>query len=536
MKETKKTSIQGIGEGQIQNDNLQQWVKTPQIKTTKKLEPAVSAITMQGGLLYPIGYKEVLAGEYIREVSIDNLTRMLTPLVPTLDKVFMKIDAWFVPLTRIWNQAERKLAGKDSKQNENLTNLKDLPNTTVNYQHTQYKPFMYTLAHRYGIPFKTNNVIVNPFLYRGYRAIVNDFIINKDYEHPKTEWNGDAVSQTEQNAINGYNIETGVFYANAYVLEPVQTRKGYLTNIKSKLSAEMEMMAVSGDRRQIGVHLDWQTRYNDAKQRQDNANKNDWEIIAEMGGTQPIHYNQVEYLGSIEYQLNYQQITQSAPTIDNSTPLGTTGSFSYTRANGVLFSHKEFKQHGHIHFTVNLQIDKRYERSINKELLKTSVEDIYRPGLADKEIQLLQSQEVIAGTTVIPDPVAYQPAWAEYKRLPSLTTGEMQTSTLDGIGNNWKPSTSNSQWHNIISKNILTEQAITIDGKYFRNADEVNEVLARNNILQLTWNNPLQFNGNLGYRTFENDPILNMCEIRCETSLPIGKNTIDQVEYTDEKR
>ena len=452
----------------------------------------------------------------------------------------MKIDAWFVPLTRIWDQAEKKLAGKNDRFNYEAE-LNDeyilvMPQTTINAKYTRYKPFMYTLAHRYGIPFKTNNVTINPFLYRGYRAIVNDFIINKDYELPKTEWNGDGISTPEKNAILAYNEQTGVFNVNAYVLEPVQTRKGYLTNIKSKLSANMDPLATTGPQAQIGPHLDWQTKYNDAKQRQDNANKNDWEIIAEMGGTQPINYNQVEHLGSIEYQLNYQQITQSAPAPDNSTPLGTTGSFSYTRANGVLFSHKEFKQHGHIHFTINLQINKQYERSINKELLKTSIEDIYRPGLADKEIQLLQSQEVIAGSTVNPGPVAYQPAWAEYKRLPSLTTGEMQTSTLDGIANKWEPSTSNSQWHNIISKNILTEQAITIDGKYFRNADEVNEVLARNNILQLTWDNPLFENKNLGYKTFENDPILNMCEIRCETSLPIGKNTIDQVEYTDEKR
>lgn len=535
MKE--KTQIQGIGQGQIKNDNLQQWVKTPQIKTTKVLEPAVSAITMQGGLLYPIGYKEVLAGEYIRNVKIQNLTRMLTPLVPTLDKVFIKIDAWFVPLTRIWESAEKKLAGKNDKYNMQTNqdgSLEKLPTTTINGIQTEFKPFMYTLAHRYGIPFRTNHITLNPFLYRGYRAIVNDFIINKDYELPKTEWKGDGVSEEEKKAIDGYGVGNGIFYDNAYVLEPVQTRKGYLTNIKSKLSADMDPLATTGEGAQIGPHLDWQARYNDAKQRQNNANKNDWEIIAEMGGTQPIHYNQVEHLGSIEYQLNYQQITQSAPTIDNSSPLGTTGSFSYTKADGTLFSHKEFKQHGHIHFTINLQIDKRYERSINKELLKSSVEDIYRPGLADKEIQLLQSQEVIAGTIASPEPVAYQPAWSEYKRLPSLTTGEMQTSTLGGIEDKWKPSTSNSQWHNIISKNILTPSGLTIDGKYFRNADEVNEVLARNNILQLTFER--YFDNNLGYKTFENDPILNMCEITCETSLPIGKNTIDQVEYTDEKR
>lgn len=529
------TQLYGKSEGQIQNDNLQQYVKSPQKKTTKELKPGTSAISMMGGLLYPLLYKEVLPGEYIRELSIENLTRMLTPLVPTFDKVFMKIDAYFVPHTRVWKDAEKNLANKNDTENRNNHHINKLPTLEYQYLNTYStkSPYKFTLLNRYGIPNAYGGTLkINPLLLRGYRAIFNDFIRIKDYEPKKVEWNETLITAAEISAIEAFTDDDGdIKNSNAYIIEAAPTRKGYLTNIKSRLSKGMDTLdsLISHDGGEIGEHLDWQTRYNDAKQSQDNANKNDWDIVAEMGGTQPINYNQVEHLGSIEYQLNYQQITQSAPEINESTPLGTTGSFSYTRADGVLFNHKEFKQHGFIHILINLQIDKAMERSINKELLKTSVEDIFRPGLADKEIQLLQNVEIGAGTTGVIQGIAYQPPWSEYKRLPSLTTGEMETTTLTEL-NGFKPGASNSQWHNKIA--TQGTNATVLPNNYFRNADEVNRVLARNNVLTLQ----LAPMGQWPYSFFVQDPILNMAEVRCKVSLPIEKKVIDQVEYSNDKR
>ena len=132
------------------------------------------------------------------------------------------------------------------------------------------------------------------------------------------------------------------------------------------------------------------SRYENAKKRADNANKNDWDIIAEMGGTSPVVADRVQLLGEIDYEMNYQQITQTSPAFDNSGPLGTTGSFSYTKASGTLFEHKQFQQAGFIHITMFINIEKSYEAQVNKELLKASTEDFYRPGLSKKEIQTIQ--------------------------------------------------------------------------------------------------------------------------------------------------
>lgn len=500
------TQIKGKENKQIQNDNLQQHVKSSNEKTTITLESGKTAITMQGGYEYPIMFKEVLAGEYIKEWKTDNLTRLLTPFVPTMDKVYLTIKAYFVPHTRVLKNFEQNFANKSDKR----IKVSALPNTNLHIGQTQKDTFKNSLAARYGVANNTSATI-NLLPMRGYRAITNDYIISKDYETPYTEWNDEVPVTAEINALNAFN-PTGGYIAEfpmAYVLTKAQTRKGYTTNLKSKVAGTEDTID-AGDNQ--SEHLDWQTKFQQLKQQQDNVNKNDWDIIAEMGGTKPVKTDRTEYLGQIEYQLNYQQITQSAPQISGSSPLGTSGAFSYTRADGVLFSHKEFKQHGFIHILASITIDKLYENAVPKELLKTKFDDIYKPALAKKEIQLLLKQEINADpASTSGQTLAFQPPWAEYKRLPSYVTGEMRTRLLEATGSNPTPVT-NSQWHNFIAR----DSEVVISGDYFRNSLETNTVLGRNNILSPS------------VGEYKIDPIMNMSEHTVTVSLPIVNEALLQ--------
>ena len=58
----KKTQIKGATKPII-NDNLEQYVRSTNEKTTRELEPGVNATTLRPGFMYPIMIKEVLAGE-----------------------------------------------------------------------------------------------------------------------------------------------------------------------------------------------------------------------------------------------------------------------------------------------------------------------------------------------------------------------------------------------------------------------------------------------------------------------------------------
>lgn len=275
-----KTQIKGTNYGQIVNNNVDSHVKSNQEKFTFTLESGKSAITLNGGMEYPIMFKEVLAGEYIKDWKIDNITRLITPLVPTLDKVYVTIKAFFVPHTRVWKNAELALAQKASSVSPYLEQSYSIPNYTVPQTNTNYDMFRNSLLARYGMANYAGDTKVNALLFRGYRAIYNDYIINKEYENPKIEWDTDTVTTAEQDAIKGYNTASGTVYPNAYYIEASQTRKGYLTNVFSTLNSDLESFDdyESGNPYRF-QHLEWEQKYKNAKQNILNANKNDWDII-----------------------------------------------------------------------------------------------------------------------------------------------------------------------------------------------------------------------------------------------------------------
>ena len=521
------TQIQGKAK-LIQNDNIEQHVKSSDQKTTITLETAKNPITMNGGILYPIGYKEVLAGETVEDYSIDNLTRIITPRVPTLDRIYMNIRAYFVPHTRVWETAEKVLAGKADLSLRNMAEEeKALPRVTITNEQTKPWGFKDTLMARYGVPNNSATTTYNVLLPRGYRAIYNDFIRNKDYELPKPEFNSTEVSLTEARYFAPYN--TTAPYAPNYINEGYRvvkapTRKNYLTNVKSQIG--LDTAAAGTGTASLQNHLDWQTAFMDAKQRADNANKNDWDIIAELGGTQPVLADRVEFLGQVDYELNYQQITQSAPTIDNSGPLGTTGSFSYTKANGTLFNYKHFKQHGFIHILASITIDKQFEESTPKELLKQMGDEIYRPGLSKKEVQLLMKKEIGNINTSTDTSAGYQPAWAEYKRLPSITTGEMRSRPLKLSDET--DTVSNSHWHNIPTMTSVNQSVI--DGNYFNPLGQTVAVLQRNNLIYTS-----TIPTDVGEYEMT-DPIMNISLHKVKTRLPIVSSTINSVSKAEQTR
>lgn len=518
-----KSQIKDTSFGQIQNNNLDMHVKNPQRKATFELERGKSVSSIQPGFEYPIMFKEVLAGETIETWKIDNITRLITPLVPTLDNVYVTIKAFFVPHTRVWVDAEKVLANKYSDHYGDLN--KTLPSYTIPYINTTKSLYRDTLVARYGMANGAGHTKMNVLLPRGYRAIMNDFIRNKEYEAPKVEWNTTSISVNEQNSLKAYDDTTGSIWSTSYYVEPSQTRKGYLTNIFSTLDLNPSYLVTDPAVEYDYLHLDWEQNFRENKQRLANANKNDWDIIAEMGGTAPVRADRVEFLGKLDYELNYQQITQSAPTIDNSSPLGTTGSFSYTRADGTIFSHKHFQQHGFIHILLTVQTDKGYEEATPKELLKTSIDEIYRPALAKKETQLMYAAEVCNNSDISNNQtIAFQPPWAEYKRLPKLVTGSMRSLKLDKIDPLEPDQYSYSQWHNFPS---MQGSEPTISGDYFRPFLDVNKVIERNNIL-------IQEASDISrYYNPEYFMVMNVHNV--SVSSPIQADTFNDVEIADVK-
>ena len=122
----------------------------------------------------------------------------------------------------------------------------------------------------------------------------------------------------------------------------------------------------------------------------------------------------------------------------NGAPQGTPGAYSVTNdVNSDLFTHS-FTEHGWVIGLAVVRCDHNYQQGINRMWSRKKKWDFYSPEFANlsnmpvfnKEI-FLQSDTVLNPTTGKPyndEAFGYQEAWADYRFMPSIVTGEMRSN------------------------------------------------------------------------------------------------------------
>lgn len=108
--------------------------------------------------------------------------------------------------------------------------------------------------------------------------------------------------------------------------------------------------------------------------------------------------------------------------------------------------------------------------------------------------------------------------------MPQVVSGEMRSRILNGIAGEWEKGITNSHWHNIPNSNYKEDPSQL----YFNPAITTNQVIARNNILEINV-------GDVGTTQFT-DPIMNMSIHKIKTSLPITTNDLKQYSKAEKDR
>lgn len=159
-------------------------------------------------------------------------------------------------------------------------------------------------------------------------------------------------------------------------------------------------------------------------------------VKSHFGVTNPDYRLQrPEYLGGFRQNINMNQIVQSSPLEDNTTPLGTTGAYSVTsHQNSDVFTHS-FTEHGILMGLCCVRTNHTYQQGINRAWFKKKRLDFYSPEFANLSEQAILNQEIYAqGTEEDKEAFGYQEAWAEMRYLPDMVTGELSSlypETLD---------------------------------------------------------------------------------------------------------
>ena len=152
-----------------------------------------------------------------------------------------------------------------------------------------------------------------------------------------------------------------------------------------------------------------------------------------------------EYLGGIRTPININQVVQTDATsqqlggkyesgtwtweMSDLSPQGNTAAYSLTSGrNKDLFTHS-FTEHGWVIGLAVVRTVHTYQQGLNRMFSRKSMWDFYWPEFANLGEKAVYNKEIYLQNTSADDEVfGYQEAWAEYRYLPDIVTGEMRSN------------------------------------------------------------------------------------------------------------
>lgn len=408
------------------------------------------ANSINGGHIKPITYKYVMAGEKHMEYRLQASIKMLTPLTPCYQRLKAVFKAYFVPNSRVWESAERFLSQKGGSTEPKIKKIpniggKQVPKFTTGLNDKQRNLTLFetdiwrdSWANCYipkyltgynGADTKTfPEYSILPF--RGFIAIYNDFERNKEYDNKLNEFRTDTVTDAEMRNIFYRNDGNQI---DNYIIRG-KRQNSYYTDYRTELLGEetAEPSATSG---QLIELTEWEKKVAELRSQAENAQANDWDIIAKIRGSKKLSEGKVQLLGTKTIGLNYQAITQNTYNANSTIKqefqtMGTQGAYSYTEVDIPLYQMVEFNEEGYIHIIMQVTADTVFETGFERTGLNVDYDSIYRPDLKDLKQDVLYQIEK-DGSRSIMDKLksvdGFKRKFSEYFKLPQPIGGDMTT-------------------------------------------------------------------------------------------------------------
>lgn len=416
-----------------------------------------------GGMIRPVTYKKVMAGEKIYDYSVKMRISMLTPKTPAYQKLKMTLKCFFVPDSRVWTNSEKFYAQKGGST---VNKISEIPNLGANsitnipvgsssdnfrvYTDTELfrDSWVSTYIPKYQSGYAASQFSggflklpkVNVLPLRGFKAIYNDFLRNKEYDSELVEYYSDTVSNAEFSTYfywpyAGSGQESSNYDNLKGLLLRGRRQNSYYTDYRTELLGDD--VAAPSDALTNAVSLsEWQKQVAELRSQAENAQLNDWDIISKIRGSRPLEENKVILLGEREIGLNYHTVPQDTYNLNKDVDpefqlLGQLGSYSYTEASVNMFQFQEFKQEGFIHVIAQVSADTVFETGFERTLLNVTPFDNYRPDLVDLKNDVLFDIEKggtrISNADELTKVTGFKRKYSEYFKLPNVCQGDLTT-------------------------------------------------------------------------------------------------------------
>lgn len=442
--------------------------------------------TFDSGYLIPIFLDDAMPGDTMH-MRATYFVRMLTPLFPVMDNLWLDSFWFFVPYRLVWDNWEHFMGAKDNPDD-------DLDWYIPQVEHTSDGWPEFSLGDYFGLPTKQDHVYANALYFRGYNLIWNEWFrsqdlqdslpVNKDSDGPDDyqDYNllrrnkrhdyftsclprpqkGDAVelplgtsapvhgtnyamiltdnSQIGHMSTNSVNGQVKLGVTNDYYTVGTNTASfnnfsadnkalGLKTTGTASLIADLSAA--------IGPTVN---SLREAFQLQKMLEKD------QRGGTRYTEIIRTHFqVTSPDFRLQRPEIlclssqrintTVIPSTAAPGTQLGELGGF-ITGSDICSFSHS-FVEHGFIIGMINVRAELTYQQGLPRMFSRRTRYDFYWPSLAHLGEQEVLNKEIYfddADLVYNEEPFGYQERYAEYRYKPSQITGAFRSNyalTLD---------------------------------------------------------------------------------------------------------
>lgn len=449
-----------------ENPNRQTPATLNQIEAEKPVVPrsfnlltgALSG-SFNAGHYHTIAYREVMAGEHIAVEGAELYIQTATPKTPAYQNLIANVKVFHVPHERVFKNYPKFAAqngGSTEEKIEELPNfagkyfpeIKNSQNedTSVSMQETTLwrDSFASCYIPRVGGGYQINSQDmesvfreappINALLIRGWVAIWNDKLRNKEYEEAREEYNGDTVTGDEWNSYMYDSLEKNRDYYTARC----RRNNSYYTNYRTEAQGyELEPADVPLNEYALN-YANYEAQFAEARSQAENAQMNAWDVMQKIKGAKKLTQGRVTLIGERNFPLNYSAITQNAYNNNEQIEerfraMGTQGAYSYTNIDLGFLNNVEIEEDGYLHIVISVTAETVFESGIDRTLLNNRWDSRYRPDLKDKKLDVIYKCEYGVANKIedlsnepYNEVVGFKRAFTENFKLPNCINGETQ--------------------------------------------------------------------------------------------------------------
>ena len=154
--------------------------------------------TFNASYIVPIYVDEILPGDTM-EMTLAHVTRLATPVFPTMDDIRIEFHAWFVPNRIVWDGWE-ELNGENKTSAWAPTEPPALVPTAVMNSNGPANIMQGSIGDYYGIPrgMSLSNTEISVLPFRGYGLIDREWYRDQNHQAPRVIETGDVEPTTSE--------------------------------------------------------------------------------------------------------------------------------------------------------------------------------------------------------------------------------------------------------------------------------------------------------------------------------------------------